>query len=252
MADTQDDRARACKLKYLQGMQKQITILSGAGISAESGISTFRDANGLWENHRIEDVATPEAWHRNPELVLQFYNLRRKQLYQVQPNAAHHAITQLQQAFNVQVITQNVDDLHERAGNTNVLHLHGQLKQVRSTGYPFEVYDLDGWEIKLGDTCENGFQLRPHIVWFGEEVPNLYPAAEIVSKSDAIIIVGTSLNVYPAAGLYQYAQPNTPIWIIDPKANELVYPDSITPINDKAGAALPRLVHSLLSGEIIL
>lgn len=233
-------------------MKKRITILSGAGISAESGVRTFRDSDGLWEEHRIEDVATPEAWHRNPELVIHFYNLRRKQLFEVEPNAAHFAITELQREFDAQVVTQNVDDLHERAGNANVLHLHGQLKQVRSTGYPYTVYDLDGWELKLGDMCENGHQLRPHIVWFGEEVPNLYPAAQIVLGSDAVIIVGTSLNVYPAAGLYQYARPDIPIWIIDPKANELVYPESITAINDKAGAALPRLVDSLLKGEIIL
>jgi NAD-dependent deacetylase len=233
-------------------MNKRITILSGAGVSAESGISTFRDANGLWENHRIEDVATPQAWQRNPELVLEFYNLRRKQLFEVEPNAAHFAITELQKGFEVQVVTQNVDDLHERAGNTNVLHLHGQLKQVRSTGYPFQVYDLDGWELLLGDKCEEGHQLRPHIVWFGEDVPNLPVAAQMVSESDAVIIVGTSLNVYPAAGLYQYARPDAPIWIIDPKANELYYPDSITPIKEKAGAALPRLVQSFLNGEIIL
>lgn len=233
-------------------MNKRITILSGAGISAESGIRTFRDANGLWENHRIEDVATPQAWQRNPELVLEFYNLRRKQLFEVEPNAAHFAITELQKRFDVQVITQNVDDLHERARNSNVLHLHGQLKQVRSTGYPFQVYDLDGWELLLGDKCEEGHQLRPHIVWFGEDVPNLPVAAQMVSESDAVIIVGTSLNVYPAASLYQYAKPDAPIWIIDPKANELVYPDSITPLNEKAGAALPRLVQSLLQGEITL
>ena len=233
-------------------MKKQITILSGAGISAESGISTFRDSDGLWEKHRIEDVATPEAWHRDPEKVLHFYNMRRKQLMEVKPNAAHFAITELQEKFNVQVITQNVDDLHERAGNRNVLHLHGELKKVRSTGFPFEVYDLQGWELLLGDVCEQGHQLRPHIVWFGEEVPNLPIAAQMVSESDAVIIVGTSLNVYPAAGLYQYAKAHCPIWIIDPKANELIYPDSITPINEKAGAALPRLVRSLLEGEIIL
>ena len=231
-------------------MKKRITILSGAGISAESGISTFRDSDGLWEKHRIEDVATPEAWQRNPELVQQFYNLRRKQLSEVEPNAAHHAITQLQEGFDVQVVTQNVDDLHERAGNKRVLHLHGELKKVRSTAYPYTVYDLEGWELKMGDVCENGHQLRPHIVWFGEEVPNLYTAAEIVSESDAIIIVGTSLNVYPAAGLYQYARHGCPIWIIDPKANELSYPASITPINEKAGAALPRLVQSLLKDGI--
>lgn len=233
-------------------MKQQIAILSGAGISAESGIRTFRDSDGLWEEHRIEDVATPEAWNRNPELVLEFYNLRRKQLMEVQPNPAHFAITELQKQFDVEVITQNVDDLHERAGNQNVLHLHGQLKQVRSTAFPYTVYDLDGWELLLDDLCENGHQLRPHIVWFGEAVPNLEPAAHIVSKSDAIIIVGTSLNVYPAASLYHYAKPDAPIWIVDPKANELSYPNHVTPINEKAGAALPRLVQSLLREEITL
>ncbi len=233
-------------------MKKQITILSGAGISAESGISTFRDSDGLWENHRIENVATPEAWQRDSKLVLEFYNLRRKQLLEVEPNRAHFAITELQEKFNVQVITQNVDDLHERARNENVLHLHGELKKARSTAYPFQVYDLEEWELNVGDKCENGHQLRPHIVWFGEEVPNLQVATEIVSESDAVIIVGTSLNVYPAASLYQFAKANCPIWIIDPKADELVYPDSITPINEKAGAALPRLVQSLLKEEITL
>lgn len=233
-------------------MNKQITILSGAGISAESGISTFRDANGLWENHRIEDVATPQAWEANPELVLEFYNRRRKQLYEVEPNAAHFAISRLQEKFEVQVITQNIDDLHERAGNNSVVHLHGQLKQVRSTAPPFTVYDLEGWELLLGDKCENGHQLRPHVVWFGEEVPNMMLAAKIVSAADAVIIVGTSLNVYPAAGLYQCAKPNTPIWIIDPNADALQYPASVTAINEKAGAALPRLVDSLLREEITL
>ena len=233
-------------------MKQRITILSVAGISAESGISTFRDSDGLWEKHRIEDVATPEAWRLNPELVQQFYNQRRKQLFDVEPNAAHLAITELQSKFDVQVITQNVDDLHERAGNQNVLHLHGELKKVRSTARPFTVYELDGWELKMGDLCENGHQLRPHIVWFGEDVPNLFRASELVSSSDAVIIVGTSLNVYPAAGLYRYTRPDRPIWIIDPKANELSYPKIITPINEKAGAALPRLVRSLVEGEIIL
>ncbi|MDC0303397.1 NAD-dependent deacylase [Flavobacteriales bacterium] len=233
-------------------MKQQITILTGAGISAESGISTFRDANGLWENHRIEDVATLDAWRKNPELAQEFYNLRRKQLFEVEPNAAHLAITNLENKFNVQVVTQNVDDLHERAGNSNVLHLHGQLKQVRSTGYPYQVYDLDGWELLMGDTCDKGHQLRPHIVWFGEDVPNFPVAAELVSKSAAVIIVGTSLNVYPAASLYKYAPVAIPIWIVDPKANKLVYPDSIIAISEKAGAALPRLVQSLLKEEIIL
>ena len=191
-------------------------------------------------------MATPEAWQRDSKLVLEFYNLRRKQLLEVEPNRAHFAITELQEKFNVQVITQNVDDLHERARNENVLHLHGELKKARSTAYPFQVYDLEEWELNVGDKCENGHQLRPHIVWFGEEVPNLQVATEIVSESDAVIIVGTSLNVYPAASLYQFAKANCPIWIIDPKADELVYPDSITPINEKAGAALPRLIQSIL------
>ncbi len=233
-------------------MKQRITILSGAGISAESGISTFRDSDGLWEKHRIEDVATPEAWQRNPKLVLEFYNLRRKQLTEVEPNAAHFAITELQAKFDVQVITQNVDDLHERAGNEHVLHLHGELKKVKSTAYPYTVYELNGWELLWGETCENGHQLRPHIVWFGEEVPNLPTAAQIVSESDAVIIVGTSLNVYPAASLNQFAKIGCPIWIIDPKADEINHQNSITAINDKAGAALPRLVRSLLKGEIIL
>lgn len=240
-------------------MNRRITILSGAGISAESGIRTFRDSDslprhlgGLWEEHRIEDVATPEAWHRDPKLVLHFYNLRRKQLQEVEPNAAHLAITNLQEKFDVQVITQNVDDLHERAGNSKVLHLHGELKMARSTGYPYKISSIDGWKLEWGDHCEDGHQLRPHIVWFGEAVPNLEIAAQLTSESDALIIVGTSLNVYPAAGLYQYAKDDCPIWIIDPKASELVYPEKITAMNEKAGAALPRLVHSLLQEEIIL
>ncbi len=233
-------------------MKKRITILSGAGISAESGIKTFRDSNGLWEEHRIEDVATPEAWHRDPKLVLHFYNLRRKQLLEIEPNAAHRSITDLQEQFDVQVITQNVDDLHEQAGNNKVLHLHGELRKARSTVNPFNIYDIAGWKLDLGDTCEDGYQLRPHIVWFGEAVPNLETAAKLTSESNALIIVGTSLNVYPAAGLYQYAKKECPIWIIDPNASELVYPDTITPINEKAGTALPRLINSLLSEEIIL
>ncbi|MBL4585878.1 MAG: NAD-dependent deacylase [Flavobacteriales bacterium] len=239
-------------------MNRRITILSGAGISAESGIRTFRDSDGLWEEHRIEDVATPEAWQRDPKLVLHFYNLRRKQLQEVEPNAAHLAITELQKKFDVQVITQNVDDLHERAGNSKVLHLHGELKLARSTGSPFTVYPIDSlsrdfgrWELNLGDLCKNGHQLRPHIVWFGEAVPKLETAAQLTSESDALIIVGTSLNVYPAASLYQYAKENCPIWIIDPKASELVYPEKITAINENAGAALPKLVASFLNEEIV-
>lgn len=233
----------------MKNMQR-IVILSGAGISAESGINTFRDADGLWEQHRLEDVATPEAWERDPELVLRFYNERRKQLIEVAPNPAHHAITQLQGEFHVDVITQNVDDLHERAGNSNVLHLHGELRKSRSSQNSSRTYDINGWELQMGDRCEDGHQLRPHVVWFGEMVPNLQPAAELVSRADSIIIVGTSLNVYPAAGLYHYAKPDARIWIVDPKADSLGTPPHVTIINEKAGAALPRLVEDLIRDSL--
>lgn len=195
---------------------KKIVVLSGAGISAESGVRTFRDAGGLWEDHRVEDVATPEAWERNPEMVNRFYNERRKQLLEVEPNEGHKALARLQDDFDVEVITQNVDDLHERAGSKKVLHLHGQLKQVRSTGDENMIYDLDGWELKMGDLCEKGYQLRPHIVWFGEAVPMIEPAAALCSQADILVIVGTSLNVYPAAGLVQFVAPGTPIYLVDP------------------------------------
>jgi len=227
-------------------MAKQITVLSGAGMSAESGISTFRDSNGLWEQYRIEDVATPGAWQRNPALVLDFYNQRRRQLLEVRPNAGHRAIVELERAFNVQVITQNVDDLHERAGSSNVLHLHGELRKVRSTGPSRHVFGLDGWELKWGDHCPDGHQLRPHIVWFGEEVTEMPRAAEIVSTSDAVIIVGTSMNVYPANGLVHYAPRHAGIWVIDPNATELHSVGRATVLREKAGDALPRLVGELL------
>jgi len=195
---------------------KKLIVLTGAGISAESGIKTFRDADGLWENHRIEEVATPEAWHANPELVLQFYNQRRAQLFEVQPNAGHRALVDLEQRYDVHIITQNVDDLHERAGSSKVLHLHGELRKVRSTRYPELVYPWEG-DLQLGDTCKRGAQLRPHIVWFGEAVPMLEAAAELASKADIFMVVGTSLQVYPAAGLMAYAPRHIPVYYIDPK-----------------------------------
>ncbi|NLF43459.1 MAG: NAD-dependent deacylase, partial [Bacteroidales bacterium] len=178
---------------------KKVVVLSGAGISAESGIKTFRDSDGLWENHNVNDVATPQAWKRNPELVQQFYNERRKQLSEVKPNDAHYALVKLEEKYDVQVITQNVDDLHERAGSSKVLHLHGELKKARSTKDENLIYDIKGWELKMGDLCEKGSQLRPHIVWFGEAVPMIDTAALLSSKADIFIVVGTSLNVYPAA-----------------------------------------------------
>ena len=174
---------------------KKVVVLTGAGISAESGIKTFRDSGGLWEEHRVEDVATFDAWERNQSLVLEFYNQRRKQLYECSPNAAHYALAELEKKFDVQIITQNVDDLHEQAGSTKVLHLHGELKKARSTVDDELVYNIEGWELKKGDKCEKGSQLRPHIVWFGEVVPNIVPASQLSSEADIYLVIGTSLKV---------------------------------------------------------
>jgi NAD-dependent deacetylase len=213
---------------------KNLVVLTGAGISQESGIKTFRDADGLWNNYRIEEVASPEAWDRDPQLVLDFYNLRRKQLYEVEPNSAHFALAELEARCKVQIITQNVDDLHERAGSTNVLHLHGELKKVRSTVDPDLIYNLDGWELKLGDLCEKGSQLRPHIVWFGESVPNIMMAKSIVRHADIFLVIGTSLKVYPAAGLMQYVPSRVPKYLIDPEAELQYYIYNLTIIKEKA------------------
>ena len=204
---------------------KKITVLTGAGVSAESGVSTFRDSDGLWENHKVEDVASIEGWYRNPQLVLDFYNARRAQLFQVRPNSAHLAIAELEKDYKVTVVTQTVDNLHERAGSTKIIHLHGELTKVRPEnccndrdGYSEEtVFDIGADEINLGDMAPNGAQLRPHIVWFGEAVPKIEAAFEAVEAADILLIVGTSLQVYPAAGLYRYAKMGTPIYIIDPK-----------------------------------
>lgn len=197
---------------------KKIVVLTGAGISAESGIKTFRDADGLWEGHDIHDVATPDAWHRNPKLVLEFYNQRRKQLLTVEPNKAHQLLAELEQKYDVTIITQNVDDLHERGKSSKVVHLHGELRKVRSTIDESLVYDWDK-DLVLGDLCAKNSQLRPHIVWFGEAVPNLSIAEEITSEADILIIIGTSMQVYPAANLIYSCRENTPIYFIDPKPN---------------------------------
>lgn len=197
-------------------MKDHIVVLSGAGISAESGISTFRDSGGLWERHSIYDVATPEAFARNPELVLRFYNERRRQLQDAQPNAAHRALAELEKDFRVTVVTQNVDNLHERAGSANVLHLHGELTRARSSEHEHLLYDIGYGAINLGDLCELGSQLRPHVVWFGEAVPMLEAAADAVASADQLLIVGTSLQVYPAAGLADIAGPQVPVTVIDP------------------------------------
>jgi NAD-dependent deacetylase len=225
---------------------KKLVVLSGAGISAESGISTFRDADGLWENHRIEDVASPIGWHNNMDLVLEFYNLRRKQLFESEPNAAHYALVELEKYFDVEIITQNVDDLHERSGSSQVLHLHGELKKVRSMVDENLVYELKHWELKKGDLCEKGSQLRPHIVWFGEMVPAISKAVSIVQKADVLLIIGTSMLVYPAAGLVDYAPSGIPIFYIDPKADRQNYRNGIINITEKAGIALPQLVKKLI------
>jgi len=196
--------------------KKKLIVLTGAGMSAESGINTFRDANGLWEGHDIMEVASPIGWHKNPEIVLDFYNKRRKQLLEVKPNAAHIALAKLEKDYEVHIITQNVDDLHERAGSSKVLHLHGELLKVRST--QDENYILD-WkkDLNLGDCCPKNAQMRPHIVWFGEAVPAMEDAIEITQTADFVVVIGTSLQVYPAAGLMHYAPSNSPVFYIDPK-----------------------------------
>jgi NAD-dependent deacetylase len=194
---------------------KKLVVLTGAGISAESGISTFRDSGGLWEGHDVMEVASPEGWRKNRELVLDFYNQRRKQALSCQPNAAHLELARLEEYFDVTIVTQNVDNLHEKAGSSKIIHLHGELFKVRSTLDPNLVYDLEGWELKLGDKCEKGSQLRPHIVWFGEMVPMMDAAIEHALAADIFAVIGTSLLVYPAAGLIAYTQKSIPKYIID-------------------------------------
>ena len=197
-------------------MKKKLVVLTGAGISAESGIKTFRDADGLWEGHDVMEVASPEGWRKNQELVLDFYNQRRRQLHEVKPNLGHITLAELENDYDVTIITQNVDNLHEKAGSTTVLHLHGELFKVRSTTDENDILDWEN-ELITGDCDKNGNQLRPHIVWFGEEVPALEEALTIVQKADIIAVVGTSLQVYPAAGLIHYGKPGVPIYYIDPK-----------------------------------
>jgi len=225
---------------------KRIVVLSGAGMSAESGVSTFRDSNGLWQNHRIEEVASPIAWQNNPEMVLEFYNQRRKQLFEVEPNTGHLALVKLERKFDVQIVTQNVDDLHERAGSKNVLHIHGELRKARSTADPSLIYDIDGWELKWGDKCEKGSQLRPHVVWFGEPVPMIEEAVKVAAKADLFVVVGTSMAVYPAAGLIGYVNDDVPKYYIDPNAFALSGITNLNIIKEKAGTGVPRLVKDLM------
>lgn len=228
---------------------RRLVVFSGAGVSAESGLKTFRDSDGLWENYNVTEVATPAAWRRNKGLVLEFYNQRRKQGIDTQPNAAHYAIAELEQHFDVNVITQNIDDLHERAGSTKVLHLHGEINKARSTYDPSLVVDISGWELNLGDTCPHGSQLRPHIVWFGEQVPMMEPAIEIVRKADVMIIVGSSLTVYPAAGLVDEASNACEKYLVDPKAVEINDLKNLSIIREKAGVGIPMVADQLLKPE---
>lgn len=209
-------------------------------MSAESGLATFRGSGGLWENHRVEDVATPEAWHRDRELVLRFYNERRKQMWESLPNAGHQGLAELEETYDVTIITQNVDNLHERGGSSHVVHLHGELTKSRSTRDPELVYDIQGWELKLGDHCKLGSQLRPHIVWFGEAVPMMEIAIELVSVADVVVIIGTSLQVYPAASLIDFAAPGARLFLIDPEP-PIQVDSRITVIPDGASRGVARM-----------
>lgn len=225
---------------------KNIVILSGAGMSAESGISTFRDAGGLWEGHDIMEVASPEGWQKNPELVTEFYNKRRMQLAEVEPNAGHKALKTLEEQNRVTIITQNVDDLHERAGSSHIFHLHGELTKMRSTHNENTIIEVGYKAMPYGALCENGFLLRPHIVWFGEAVPMIDKAIEIISNAEVLIIVGTSLEVYPAAGLMHYAPSHCHIYLIDPNRYEQLNHSRIELIKATAANALPKLIKNWL------
>jgi NAD-dependent deacetylase len=225
---------------------KKLVVLTGAGISAESGIPTFRDAGGLWEGYRVEDVATPEAWVRNPVLVLDFYNQRRKKALEVMPNRGHEILAELEDHFKVTVVTQNVDNLHERAGSTHVIHLHGNLFESRSTVDESLVYPISGWALNAGDVCEKGSQLRPNIVWFGELVPMIEVAALYTSQADLFLVVGTSLQVYPAAGLVNYVGYDVPKFLVDPNLPAIQQRKNLEMIKDKASTGLERLKPKLL------
>ena len=225
---------------------KRIVVLTGAGISAESGIQTFRDAGGLWEGHDVMEVASPQGWAKDRALVLDFYNQRRKQALKAKPNAGHLTIKELEDDFDVTVITQNVDNLHEKAGSSNVMHLHGELFKVRSTLDESLVYDLNGWELSEGDKCEKGSQLRPHIVWFGEIVPMMEMAAASTSNADIVIVVGTSLVVYPAAGLLDLVPHSTPKFIVDPHLPITQGNEYLHLFEEKAGTGVPQVRDILI------
>lgn len=228
-------------------MKKKIVVLTGAGISAESGISTYRDAGGLWENFDYSQVATPEGWRKDQELVLRFYNDRRRQFLSCSPNPGHTALVALESAYDVQIITQNIDDLHEQAGSSQVLHLHGEIDKARSTLDPSLVYELNRKDLNPGDKCEKGSQLRPHIVWFGEDVPMLPVAARMCTEADILIIIGTSMVVYPANTLVEYAPKEAKIWFIDPREPGQAFSRKVIHLVQKGSKAVPQLVEQLLA-----
>lgn len=227
-------------------MKKKVVVLTGAGISAESGIKTFRDSGGLWENHRIEDVASPEGWKRNKEMVLDFYNQRRRQLLTCKPNRAHTALAGLETKYDVTIVTQNIDNLHELGGSTKVIHLHGELLKARSTADEHLIYDWKE-DILVGTKCEKGSQLRPHIVWFGEGVPEIERAVIEVIKADIFMVIGTSLLVYPAAGLINYAAPEIPKWLIDPGSLQVPRIPNLSFLNEAASTGVEKVVKQLLA-----
>lgn len=227
--------------------RKKLVVLTGAGVSAESGIRTFRDSNGLWENHDVMEVASPDGWRKNRTLVLEFYNQRRKQARECQPNAAHLALAALEKHLEVHIITQNVDDLHERAGSSNVLHLHGELNKSQSTVDPKLIYEMDHWEIKEGDKCEKGSQLRPFIVWFGEAVPMMLPAMELTKTADLFLVLGTSLQVYPAASLIDFVPSLTPKYLIDPVRPDIQLDSRLMVIQEKATVGMEKFTELILS-----
>lgn len=231
-------------------MKKKIAVLTGAGISAESGLKTFRDSGGLWEGHDVTKVATPEAWVKDQALVLEFYNQRRRQAREVDPNPGHFALAALEKHFEVVIITQNIDALHEKSGSSNVLHLHGEISKVRSTLDPELVYELEGWELKAGDKCAKGSQLRPHIVWFGEPVPMMEPAIQEVLGADIFIVAGTSLVVYPAAGLIDFIRPEVPKFIVDPKIPLVAGGENFHLYEETASTGLPKVKEHLLENYL--
>ncbi len=226
-------------------MRKKLVVFTGAGMSAESGLKTFRDADGLWEGHDVMQVASIDGWRKNPALVLEFYNQRRKQLMEVEPNYAHKKLAELEKDFDIVIITQNVDDLHERAGSSKIIHLHGELKKVRSTKFPDTIKTLESWQLNLGDLCDRGYQLRPHIVWFGEEVPQMIPAMEELLNCNIFIVIGTSLQVYPAANLIRYAAAHIPKFYLDPKPGPTGFIQNLEIIEETAVKGIDLLINKL-------